>query len=198
MISLPGANPPVCMLRFHSCLFFLLLGLLAGCAVLPTAMRPSAAAPPVAAVTTVYLVRHGEKDLTPDVADPLLLPAGRRRAVALRDTLTRRGIAAIFTTDTRRTRDTAGPLEAALQLTPLSYDAAQPALLAEHIRRAYAGKSVLVVGHSNTLLPLIEAFGVTRPMKEIPDARYDYLFEIKLPATGAGTIGVKRYGAKSE
>ncbi|OUJ74495.1 histidine phosphatase family protein [Hymenobacter crusticola] len=146
--------------------------------------------------TTIYLVRHAEKDLTPGLNDPSLTPAGRQRAIALRDSLAPRSPVALFTTDTRRTRETLAPLEAALQLTPMSYDAKDPARLADLIRREYANKKVVVVGHSNTLLPLIEAFGVTRPMREIADERYDYLFEIHLPAEGTGTIGVTRYGAR--
>ena len=146
--------------------------------------------------TTIYLVRHAEKDLTPGLIDPALTPAGRQRALTLRDSLAPRGPVALFTTDTRRTRETIAPLEAALQLTPMSYDAKDPAKLAAIIRRDYANKKIVVVGHSNTLLPLIEAFGVTRPMREISDERYDYLFEVRLPTGGPGTIGVTRYGAR--
>jgi broad specificity phosphatase PhoE len=149
-----------------------------------------------ATTTTVYLVRHAEKDTTPGLTDPPLTPAGRQRALALRDSLASHNPVALFTTDTRRTRDTLVPLEAALQLTPMSYDAKDPARIAALIRREYAGKKVVVVGHSNTLLPLIEALGVTRPMREIADERYDYLFEVRLPAEGTGTIGVTRYGAR--
>ena len=97
----------------------------------------------VASATTVYLVRHAEKDLTPGLNDPALTAAGRQRAIALRDSLAPRNPVALFTTDTRRTRETLAPLEAALQLTPMSYDAQDPAKLAAVIRRDYANKKVI-------------------------------------------------------
>ncbi|RZK26493.1 MAG: histidine phosphatase family protein, partial [Hymenobacter sp.] len=80
--------------------------------------RPAAAGPPV---TTIYLVRHAEKDLTPGLADPALTPAGETRAQALRKKLVGKHPAALFTTDTRRTRATLAPLSVATGLTPLVY-----------------------------------------------------------------------------
>ncbi|UOR07094.1 histidine phosphatase family protein [Hymenobacter aerilatus] len=152
--------------------------------------------PSQASVTTVYIVRHGEKDPTPNLPDPTLTPAGEQRAVALRELLESRPITAIFTTDTRRTRSTVAPLATALRLPPIVYSARNQRGLAEQIRQEYAGKTVVVVGHSNTILPLLDELQVTRPFQEIADSEYDYLFEVKLPRTGApGTVAVQHYGA---
>ncbi|GAA3947686.1 histidine phosphatase family protein [Hymenobacter algoricola] len=164
----------------------LLLLLLAGCA----GSRPAGPA-----ATTVYVVRHAEKDLTPGLADPPLTPAGELRAQALREQLRPRHVAAIFTTDTRRTRATAAPLAAARNLTPLVYDAKNQAALAARIRTEYAGKTVVVVGHSNTILETTEALGAVRPAAAVADAEYDYLLEVQLPAAGAPTARARRYGA---
>ncbi|MDO7873540.1 histidine phosphatase family protein [Hymenobacter sp. ASUV-10] len=160
-----------------------------------TGLLPNTAAakPPV---TTVYLVRHGEKDLTPNLADPALTPAGEARALALRDMLAGRHPAALFTTDTRRTRATLAPLAAAKQLTPQVYDAKDPAALAALIRRDYAGKTVVVVSHSNRLPGLIEALGAKPPMTEISEAEFSYLFEMQLPASGRARLKVRHYGAR--
>ncbi|SHJ48543.1 Histidine phosphatase superfamily (branch 1) [Hymenobacter daecheongensis DSM 21074] len=147
--------------------------------------------------TTVYIVRHAEKDLTPGLTDPPLTAAGEQRALALRQQLQRRRVAAIFTTDTRRTRATAAPLAEALNLTPQVYDAKNLPALATRIRQEYAGRAVLVVGHSNTLLETAEALGATRPVPTVADAEYDYLLEVKLPATGAATATARRYGVAS-
>ncbi|MBC6609633.1 histidine phosphatase family protein [Hymenobacter sp. BT507] len=170
-------------------LFFSLL-LLAGCG------GTHSANPGMASVTTVYIVRHAEKDPTPNLPDPALTPAGEQRAVDLRELLEHRPITAIFTTDTRRTRGTVAPLATALRLPPIVYSARNQRGLAEQIRQEYAGKTVVVVGHSNTLLPLLDELQVTRPFQEIADNEYDYLFEVKLPrAGGPGTVAVRHYGA---
>ncbi|MGI4819569.1 MAG: histidine phosphatase family protein [Janthinobacterium lividum] len=152
----------------------------------------AAAAPPV---TTIYLVRHGEKDLTPGVADPALTPAGEARAQALSRQLARRHPAALFTTDTRRTRTTLAPLAQATNLTPLVYDAKQPDALATRIQQEYAGRTVVVVGHSNTLLPLLKALGVTELVAEIKDEEYDHLFKVELRPGKPAALKVSRYGA---
>lgn len=133
------------------------------------------------APTTVYIVRHAEKDLTPGLADPPLTAQGEQRALALRDTLQNRSVAAIFTTNTTRTRATAAPLAAARNLTPEVYDAQQLPALAARIRKDYKGRTVLVVGHSNTLLETVEALGAERPVPAIGDLQYDYLLEVQLP-----------------
>lgn len=146
-------------------------------------------------ISTVYLVRHGEKDLTPGLADPPLTTLGEARAQALAKALGKQKLAAVFTTDTRRTRATLASLATAAGLAPLVYDARKPADLAAQIRRDYAGKAVAVVGHSNTLLPLIAALGVPTALPEIKDEEYDYLFEVQLPASGPATVKVRRYGA---
>ena len=38
--------------------------------------------------------------------------------------------------------------------------------------------NVLIVGHSNTLLPLLDQLPVTHQKKEIPDSDYDNLFVV--------------------
>lgn len=153
--------------------------------------------PTAASETTVYIVRHAEKETTPGLADPPLMPEGQQRAVALREQLGKRPIAAIFTTNTLRTRTTASPLAESLKLAPQVYDARQLGALAQRIKSAYAGKTVVVIGHSNTILETAEALGATRPVATVSDAEYDYLFEVKLPATGAATVTAQRYGASS-
>lgn len=153
------------------------------------------AAPKIRPVlTTVYLVRHAERDTAASQTDPALSAVGLVRAQALSQLLARRRPAALFTTDTRRTRATLVPLAAAVRLTPEVYDAANPAALAGRIRQEFGGKTVVVVGHSNTLLPLIEALGGTLPVEEINESEYDYLFTVRLADGTLPTVGVRGYG----
>ncbi|MGI4866519.1 MAG: histidine phosphatase family protein [Janthinobacterium lividum] len=154
---------------------------------------PAVAGPPV---TTIYLVRHAEKDLTPGVADPLLTPAGEARAQALRQKLAGKHPAALFTTDTRRTRATLAPLAVATGLTPLVYSPKDPDAFAIRLYKEYAGRTVVVVGHSNTLLPLLAALGVKAPMQEIKDEEFGYLFRVELREGQPAKLKVSQYGAQ--
>ncbi len=61
--------------------------------------------------TVVYLVRHAEKAQASD-NNPPLSEAGMRRAEALAQTLGDAGVSAIYTTQFKRTTDTAAPLAA--------------------------------------------------------------------------------------
>ncbi|GAB3292568.1 histidine phosphatase family protein [Hymenobacter tenuis] len=151
------------------------------------------------AYTTVYIVRHGEKDLTPGLADPLLTAAGQQRAVALQQVLRKRPVSAVFSTETSRTRGTVESLATARKLTILPYNARQLPELAARIRQEYSGQTVVVVGHSNTILETAEALGATRPVPTVKDNEYDYLLEVKIPrdATKLPTATARRFGAAS-
>lgn len=167
-------------------LFYLLLGLGLGLAAQVEAKPP---------VTTLYLVRHAEKDLTPGLPDPPLSPAGEARAQLLARQLAKRHPAALFTTDTRRTRATLAPLAQATGLVPEVYRAQEPAALASRLRQDYAGQTVVVVGHSNTLLPLLAALDVAPLPAEIRDEEYNYLFKVTLREGQPARLEMSRYGA---
>ena len=116
------------------------------------------AQPPAQAV---YVVRHlntpaGERD-------PDLLPEGARVAALLPAWFERERArpVAIYVSDFKRTRQTAGPLATRLGLQLTLYDPADtPALIARV--RAEPGP-VLIVGHSNTVPDIVAALGGTRP-----------------------------------
>lgn len=146
--------------------------------------------------TRVILVRHAEKaDAT---ADPVLSDAGQERARALADSLAHSGIAGIIVTQLQRTRLTAQPLASRLGLVPAVVPAGAPgvdhaAAVAAMIRERFAGKTVLVVGHSNTVPAIIRALGVSDAVT-IPDGEYDDLFVVTTGATGGATLARSRYG----
>jgi broad specificity phosphatase PhoE len=151
--------------------------------------------PEAKAVTTIFIVRHAEKDPTPGLTDPALTEVGQQRADALRDTLRQHPLAALYTTDTVRTRATLAPLATARGLEPRVYEARKPGALVALLREQHPGQIVLVVGHSNTVLPLIDALGAARPVPELTDADYDYLFEVTLRPEGVVNARAHRYGA---
>lgn len=77
----------------------------------------------------VFVMRH--LDTPPGERDPDLTAQGHARALALADQLAAEGIAAIYVSDYKRTRQTAAPLAARLGLEPILYDPRdRPALLA--------------------------------------------------------------------
>lgn len=107
----------------------------------------------------IYVVRHLH---TPEgERDPDLLPEGRRVAILLGERLAGARIAAIYISDFKRTRQTAGPLAERLGLEPILYDPRDtPALVA----RVRAGPlPALIVGHSNTVPDIVAQLGGPRP-----------------------------------
>lgn len=145
------------------------------------AERAASAAAPAAPATGAKAQPHGM--MMPD--DPPLNAAGQQRAARLAAVLARSGITAIYTSEFKRTRQTAAPLAEKLKIKPIMAAAADPAPLVEQVKKAKA--PVLVVGHANTLPALIKALGVTEPVT-IADEDYGNLFVVVRSADGKATL----------
>jgi phosphohistidine phosphatase SixA len=104
--------------------------------------------------TTVVLVRHAEK--LSDERDAGLSEIGIAHAERLADILERTGIAAIYVSEARRTRETAAPVAARTGVEPQVIEAERHARLLRRLKWRHRSEVVLVVGHSNTV-PLIAA-----------------------------------------
>jgi broad specificity phosphatase PhoE len=169
---------------------------LAGVIVLLATLTAPLAAQAGTGPTTVIVVRHAEK--VDDSRDPALSEAGLRRAAALADALADAGVQAIYTTQFRRTRDTAAPLAALLQLEPVVIESAGNAAegatsLAGRVREREAGRTVLVVGHSNTVPLIIQALGGP-DIGGIEDDEYTGIFIVIIDGNGTRLIRAG-YGA---
>ncbi len=127
--------------------------------------------------TTVYIVRHGEKVNETDTTD--LNPAGYARAAALADTLVNRGIDSIFTTPYHRTRQTAQPLAKRIGVQLTEYPAKPTEVIVNRVSRI-RGKTVLVVGHSNTILEIARGLGAKPAMAKIESGDFDNLFRLRI------------------
>ncbi len=148
------------------------------------------AAPPVRAQEAVYIVRHAERvDQSPDSA---LSTDGIGRSYKLRDVLRDAGITRIFTSELRRTIETAAPLAAAIKVTPLPVPAADAADLAAKVGASGAHDRVLVVGHSNTIPSLLQALHVDATIR-IGDDDYDNLFIVVPQKDGAPVLLLLKY-----
>jgi broad specificity phosphatase PhoE len=146
---------------------------------------------PVGATGTVYLARHGETE-GEDPVGRWLSAAGRARAEALADELAGAGIETIYTTDYRRTRETAAPLAERLGLEPVLYDPDDLAGFAARLREELgeAGGTVLVMGHSNTTNELVAFLG-GEPGTPIAEDEHDRLYRVELPS---GATELLRFG----
>ena len=125
----------------------------------------------------IYIVRHAEKSTEPS-GDVYLSQQGRNRAHDLKKRLMHKRIAYIFSTKTNRTRETAQPLSDEIGIPINFYKNDGIGLLA---KRCIALKqNILIVGHSNTLLPIIDSFHVTHAKRVVDDSEYNNLFIILL------------------
>jgi broad specificity phosphatase PhoE len=151
-----------------------------------------------AADQVIFLVRHAERaPSTPAPPgahppgagmmgeDPPLSAAGEQRAARLATMLAPANIKSIFTTEYRRTRQTAAPLAQKLGLTPVMAAARDPDPLVAQVGKLKT--NVLIVGHSNTLPDLMKKLGVTTEVK-IGDDDFDDLFVVVRPAAGEPTL----------
>ncbi|MDQ2664740.1 MAG: histidine phosphatase family protein [Gemmatimonadota bacterium] len=151
------------------------------------AAQQSGAQAAPAAATTIIIVRHAEKAAAP-AADPPLTPLGVARAETLRQLVRDAGVRAVISTQFVRTRTTGAPAAAALGITPEVLDARlTPGATRDSILARHRGQTVLLVGHSNTLPALVEAFGVPRPA-DICDAGYDNVFVVTVPSSGSASV----------
>ncbi len=146
--------------------------------------------------TTIVLVRHAERADPPEKpeADPTLSVAGVKRAERLAEYLRNAGVTAIYSTPYKRTRETALPLAKTLGINvtetpaPSGMAAAQFAKqLADRILSENKGKTVLVVGHSNTIPPTVAALGAP-PVPAMGDGDYGDMYIVQVSADGKATV----------
>lgn len=143
--------------------------------------------------TVVYLVRHAEKVTTnPDEKDPDLTPIGYARSQALQKHLQNTPIDVFLTTPYKRTRLTLEPLAAGREIG--TYQAHGYAALKKLITSKYAGKTIVVAGHSNTLLNIIDTFGAAKPVSTIGDSKYDYIFKLTLRPGKKAKVEIATFG----
>ncbi len=172
------------------------LCVLAGCA--PS--RSPESLPNYRGETTVYVVRHAEK--APPVggnSDVDLSASGYARADSLAAQLREAGIDVVITTQLKRTQLTARSLATMRGITPVVVPATSPvAAHAESVAvavRRYPGSRILVVGHSNTVGPIIAALG-GGPIGDLCDSEYSNLFTLTLSRSAATRMHAGSFGAR--
>src|SRR5262245_25190174 len=139
--------------------------------------------------STVVLIRHAEPQTSGP--DPGLTAPGRKRAELLGFMFQDAGVTAVFTSELRRTQETAQPLAARISIAPkvlLGLD------ITAHRDRILAIPSgvVLVIGHTNTVPPLIIALGVGNTV-QIAANEFDRMFLVALRGAGGASLLSLRY-----
>lgn len=140
---------------------------------------------------TFYLVRHAEKH---PGRDSTLTREGERRAGKLYHLLKDSSIQRIYSTPYRRTIQTGDSLRIHLGIDTVLYqpDETGEALLYEISRHGDWGKRILVIGHSNTLLPVVRSLNAKPGIDSIADKDYGNLFIIRKSRNGS-QLERKRY-----
>ncbi len=147
--------------------------------------------------TTIWLVRHAEKQTaegTMSSTDPDLTADGDKRAHDLAAALKNEKIDAVYSTAYKRTMSTGSPVAAARQLKITTYTPKDFKAFATEVLQNHKGKEILIVGHSNTIIPTTKAFGAAVPFEDLADNDYDMLFKIMVYKDGAAKLTISHYG----
>ena len=145
--------------------------------------------------TVIYVVRHAEKDTSdPKNNNPDLNAEGKQRALDLNEFLKKEKLAAAFSTNYKRTLQTVAPVAQRNGIPVKTYDPKDPAAVAQLIMQEYPNQKVVIAGHSNTILGLVEAFGEHPPVDKLDDEDYDLLFTIKINKDGQSSLTTQRFG----
>ncbi len=146
--------------------------------------------------TTIYIVRHAEKDTG---NNPTLTAGGKNRAGDLMRYLKKEKINHIYSTPYKRTEMTGDSLRIARHIDTFHYPPKPtPGQLFELLKKNKdLGKSVLFIGHSNTVPLLVKNFGVIDyPQADLPDTAFDDIFIIRFKK-GKPEVKHKKYGQPS-
>lgn len=129
-------------------------------------------------IHTIYLVRHAEK-ADDGTKDPPLTEKGENRANALAQLLKDKNIEKIYSTDYKRTRNTAEPLA---KLIGVDVEIYQPndEEFAKSLKEVVKSTNVLVVGHSNSTPTLVNKIMDFEDFKQLDESVYNMLFVITL------------------
>jgi broad specificity phosphatase PhoE len=134
---------------------------------------------------TIYIVRHAEKQL--EGKDPELAYVGGVRAKKLAQILEKESIKRVFSTDFTRTRNTAQPTAADAGVTVAYYDPKNQEAFVADLRSSEG--NILVVGHSNTVSQLANAFiDKGEKFADLTDLEYDYIYVVTLDKKGAKVV----------
>ena len=133
-------------------------------------------------ITTVILVRHAEKD-NDGTNDPDLTPEGNERARKLATLFSSASIDAVYSTRFKRTRNTVTPLAHQKGKEVVVYDNIVPETIDQILSR-HNGKTILVVGHSNTIPQLANQLLGKDQFQMFADSDYGNIIVVSIVEKG--------------
>jgi len=141
-------------------------------------------------ITTYYFIRHAEK-LRIDKTDknPNLNFNGYKRAEAWKDVFSDVPFDAIYSTDYNRTKLTAKPTATSKNLPILLYN--PNTMYSEAFQNNTKGKTVLVVGHSNTTNVFVNKILGIEKYNEIKDNNNSNLYIVTISNGETSSILLK-------
>jgi phosphohistidine phosphatase SixA len=143
---------------------------------------------------TIILIRHAEKDVSPgaDKTDPELSPLGVARTQRLVKAIKKYKPGVVYSTNFKRTRNTAAPVAKWRKLEVETYD---PRKLDEVAARVLSSKRKrhLIVGHNNTTPALANIFIKEEKYKTLPETEYGKIWIIKLKKGKVKSVEVIDY-----
>lgn len=141
-------------------------------------------------VSTFILVRHAEKDYG---RNPVLTDQGTERAERLKEMLKNTDLDAVFSTETNRTQLTAKPTSEDKNLIIQPYNAGLLQDFADRLKRNYKGKTVLVVGHSNTTPAMANLLTDSDRHPRFSELDYTNFYIVTIPVAGQARVLKLRY-----
>jgi len=128
----------------------------------------------------IYLIRHAEKQ-SDGTKNPSLTKEGVKRAENIAQMLIDKNISAIYSSNYKRTKETAIPLAIKLNIEVAIYD---PRKLKEFSKELLKTQgNILVVGHSNTT-PNLAIFLGGDSYGKIDESEYNRVYHLKINSQG--------------
>ena len=146
-------------------------------------------------VTSVLLIRHAEKATSPKENPPLTID-GQARAAELIHVAEKAEVKVIYATKFLRSQQTVQPISIRLNVPITNYPENDFQALKNMVLPAYAGETVLIVGHSDTMGSIIQTFGGDRQDCP-PDNEYDNLCLVTIYGPAMAKVINLQYGTQS-
>ncbi len=144
-------------------------------------------------ITTFILIRHAEKEGSAATMqtgvmnkDPELSETGKARALRLADMLQRQPVAAIYSTNYRRTSNTVKPLADALAQPVQLYEAFKEEEIDKMLSQ-HKGKTIVVVGHSNNIPWIANLLLGKKEFSDYEESDYENMLIVNVVAKGKAT-----------
>lgn len=143
--------------------------------------------------TTFIVLRHAEK--ADNSKDTNLSAEGLIRADELRKTLAPVDVNAIYSTPFNRTKQTVTPLATGKGIAITEYPANKPyEEFVNELIAAHQGKTVVIVGHSNTVPEILKVLSQNNFNVTINENQFDNLFVVTLTDGQKPTVVTMKYG----